>query len=50
MLIGKHVRLRAIERDDLPSFVDWLNDPEVRQFIACVFPPPWIRRRVGMRE
>jgi RimJ/RimL family protein N-acetyltransferase len=38
MLIGKNVRLRTIERDDLSSFVDWLNDPEVRQFIAWRLP------------
>lgn len=29
MIIGKQVRLRAIEREDLPRFVEWLNDPEV---------------------
>ena len=31
MIIGDQIRLRAIEREDLPSFVKWLNDPEVRQ-------------------
>lgn len=29
MILGKQVRLRAIEREDLPKFVQWLNDPEV---------------------
>lgn len=29
MIYGKHIRLRAIERSDLPTFVEWLNDPEV---------------------
>lgn len=29
MLTGKRVRLRAVERDDIPRFVAWLNDPEV---------------------
>lgn len=29
MIIGKNIRLRAIERDDIPRFVEWLNDPEV---------------------
>ena len=29
MIIGERIRLRAIERDDIPRFVDWLNDPEV---------------------
>jgi diamine N-acetyltransferase len=29
MIYGKRIRLRAIEREDLPTFVEWLNDPEV---------------------
>jgi diamine N-acetyltransferase len=29
MIFGKRVRLRGIEREDLPRFVRWLNDPEV---------------------
>lgn len=31
MIIGNHIRLRAIEKDDLPLFVRWLNDREVYQ-------------------
>lgn len=27
------LRLRAAEREDLPRFVAWLNDPEVREFL-----------------
>ena len=38
MIIGKRVRLRAIERADIPNFVRWLNDPEVRQFIQMYAP------------
>ncbi|MBI3240817.1 MAG: GNAT family N-acetyltransferase [Chloroflexi bacterium] len=30
MIIGQRVRLRAIERADLPRFVAWFADPEVR--------------------
>ena len=30
MLPGKRIRLRPIERDDLPRFVEWFADPEVR--------------------
>jgi RimJ/RimL family protein N-acetyltransferase len=33
MLEGKKVRLRAVERVDLPIFVKWINDPEVTQFL-----------------
>ena len=29
MIYGERVRLRAIERDDIPRFVEWLNDPQV---------------------
>jgi diamine N-acetyltransferase len=31
MITGKKVRLRALERSDLPYFVTWFNDPEVTQ-------------------
>jgi diamine N-acetyltransferase len=37
MIIGKRVRLRAMEREDLPLFVAWLNDQEVRQnMMECI--------------
>lgn len=38
MIYGKRIRLRAIERKDLPTFVVWLNDPEVRQGISIYRP------------
>ncbi len=38
MIIGEHVRVRAVERDDLPRFVEWLNDPEVRRNLAFYQP------------
>jgi diamine N-acetyltransferase len=38
MIIGKRVRLRAIERTDLPRFVNWLNDPEVLQHLLIAVP------------
>jgi RimJ/RimL family protein N-acetyltransferase len=31
VIIGEKVRLRAIDRKDLPQFVKWLNDPDVRR-------------------
>jgi len=34
MLYGRDLRLRAIEREDIPRFLRWLNDPEVRQFLV----------------
>ncbi len=35
---GKKVRLRAIERSDIPTFVRWLNDPEVTQYLLMFMP------------
>jgi diamine N-acetyltransferase len=39
MIVGKRVRLRPIERDDLPRFVAWLGDPEVCVNLALVLGP-----------
>jgi diamine N-acetyltransferase len=33
MIYGERIRFRAVEKADLPIFVKWLNDPEVRQGI-----------------
>lgn len=38
MIYGERVRLRGVERDDLPRFVAWLNDPEVRQNLLMQTP------------
>ena len=38
MILGERIRFRAIERADLPQFVEWLNDPEVRQGISSFLP------------
>jgi RimJ/RimL family protein N-acetyltransferase len=38
MIFGKRVRLRHVERQDLPRFVEWLNDPEVRQGLSMYLP------------
>lgn len=38
MIYGERIRLRAIEREDIPLFVLWLNDPEVRLGIARYLP------------
>lgn len=38
MLYGKRIRLRAIEKEDLPRFVAWLNDPEVRRNLLLFQP------------
>ena len=38
MIYGDGIRLRAPEKDDLPRFVAWLNDPEVRENLAMYLP------------
>lgn len=38
MILGKNIRLRAIERADLPMFTRWLNDPEVRHGLQIFLP------------
>lgn len=38
MIYGERIRLRSIERSDLPLFVNWLNDPEVIEGLQMVQP------------
>jgi RimJ/RimL family protein N-acetyltransferase len=38
ILYGNKVRLRAIERTDIPLFTRWINDPEVTEHLSNVFP------------
>ena len=38
MIYGEGIRLRAPEREDIPRFVEWLNDPEVRQGLLLHLP------------
>jgi len=38
MIIGKRIRLRGLEREDLPRLVAWLNDPEVLQGLMLHIP------------
>jgi len=35
MIYGERVRLRGVEREDLPHFVRWFSDPEVRAGLAA---------------
>jgi RimJ/RimL family protein N-acetyltransferase len=34
ILQGERVRLRPVEESDLPRFIEWLNDPEVRYWLS----------------
>ena len=38
MIYGERIRLRAVEKEDLPIFVSWLNDPEVIQGLLLYNP------------
>ncbi|NOH12572.1 MAG: GNAT family N-acetyltransferase [Chloroflexi bacterium] len=38
MIYGERIRFRHIEREDLPSFAQWINDPEVREGIGPYLP------------
>lgn len=38
MIYGDRIRFRHAERSDIPTYVNWLNDPEVRQGISIYLP------------
>lgn len=38
MIYGERIRFRHAERSDIPTFVNWLNDPEVRQGLLLYLP------------
>ena len=38
MIPGQRIRLRPIEKDDLPRFVKWFADPELRSHLAMHLP------------
>jgi RimJ/RimL family protein N-acetyltransferase len=38
MIYGEKVQLRPVEREDLPRFVAWFSDPEVRRHLQAYLP------------
>jgi len=38
MIYGDEIRFRAPERDDIPRFVDWLNNPDVLAGLTIYLP------------
>jgi RimJ/RimL family protein N-acetyltransferase len=54
VIIGKRVRLRGAEREDIPRFVAWLNDPEVyihltpREAISRVEEEQWFEKMLEL--
>ncbi len=38
MIYGKRIRLRGIEREDIPRLTAWFNDPEVTRGLLTYYP------------
>ena len=38
MIYGERIRLRGVEEDDLPIFLEWINDPEVIAGLTIFLP------------
>ncbi len=38
MICGRRIRLRAVERTDLPAFHEWMNDPDVTDHLSTYLP------------
>jgi len=38
MMHGERIRLRTIEREDIPRFLEWLNDPDVTRYLQLYLP------------
>ena len=38
MIYSRRLRLRGAEREDIPRFVSWLNDPEVYRHLLLAYP------------
>ncbi len=56
MFLGERVRLRPIEKDDLPRFVKWFADPEFRSHLSTALPfslgqeEKWYERNLAAGE
>jgi diamine N-acetyltransferase len=50
VIYGERIRLRGNERADLPTFVRWLNDPEVRQGISLFLPMSMAREELWFED
>lgn len=56
MIYGKRVRLRGVERSDIPLFYEWLNDPEVTEGLSLYLPlsmddeEKWFERVTHMED
>jgi RimJ/RimL family protein N-acetyltransferase len=48
-LVGKHVKLRAKTREDLPLYAQWLNNPALLALIQAGVPQPITLERLTVR-
>jgi diamine N-acetyltransferase len=55
MIYGERIRLRGVERGDIPRFYEWINDPQVAEGLSVYLPlsmtdeEKWFER-TGTRE
>lgn len=50
ILTGEKVRLRPMEPPDLPLYVEWLADDEVRRWLAEMDKPPTLEEEIAWYE
>jgi len=56
MIYGEKTRLRRMERTDIPTFVRWLGDPEVREFLTLYRPlsiaeeEKWFEEQLAIKD
>lgn len=50
ILTGEKVRLRPVQPSDLPHFVEWLKDAEVRRWLAALQKPPTLEEEIDWYE
>jgi len=56
MIQGRKTWLRAVEREDIPLFLRWFNDPEVRQYLSVYMPlsaaeeERWFERQLDRQD
>lgn len=50
MIYGERIRMRAPEREDLPMFVEWINDPQVREGLMMYLPMSLAREEKWFEE
>jgi UDP-4-amino-4,6-dideoxy-N-acetyl-beta-L-altrosamine N-acetyltransferase len=50
MLVGKRIKLRAIEEEDIPKMVEWRNSPDVYEFFYEYEPLSKIKQKMWLEK